>query len=69
MHWEFPAPGGLPMNATALVLLMTLPGIALFYAGMLRRKSVLNVMACVVVICAGVSLLLVVGRLFTGLHT
>jgi len=45
------------MTATALVLLMTLPGIALFYGGMVRRKSVLNVMACVVAICAIVSLL------------
>ncbi|MES2943132.1 MAG: ammonium transporter [Pseudomonadota bacterium] len=45
------------MTSTALVLLMTLPGIALFYGGMVRRKSVLNVMACVVVICAIVSLL------------
>ena len=45
------------MTSTALVLLMTLPGIALFYGGMVRRKSVLNVMACVVVICAVVSLL------------
>lgn len=45
------------MTSTALVLLMTLPGIALFYGGMVRRKSVLNVMACVVVICAVVSIL------------
>ena len=45
------------MTSTALVLLMTLPGIALFYGGMVRRKSVLNVMACVVVICAIVSVL------------
>ena len=45
------------MTATALVLLMTLPGIALFYGGMVRRKSVLNVMACVVALCAIVSLL------------
>jgi Amt family ammonium transporter len=45
------------MTSTALVLLMTLPGIALFYGGMVRRKSVLNVMACVVVICAIVSIL------------
>ncbi|MDB5889231.1 MAG: ammonium transporter [Polaromonas sp.] len=36
---------------------MTLPGIALFYGGMVRRKSVLNVMACVVVTCAIVSIL------------
>jgi len=45
------------LMATALVLLMTLPGIALFYGGMVRRKSVLNVMACVLATCAIVSLL------------
>lgn len=45
------------MTATALVLLMTLPGVALFYGGMVRRKSVLNVMACVVVTSAIVSVL------------
>jgi ammonium transporter, Amt family len=45
------------MTSTALVLLMTLPGIALFYGGMVRRKSVINTMACVVAICAVVSLL------------
>lgn len=45
------------MTATALVLLMTLPGIALFYGGMVRKKSVLNTMASVVAICAVVSLL------------
>jgi len=45
------------MTSTALVLFMTLPGIALFYGGMVRRKSVINVMACVVVVCAVVSLL------------
>ena len=31
--------------ATALVLLMTIPGLALFYAGMVRKKNVLNTMA------------------------
>lgn len=45
------------MTSTALVLLMTLPGIALFYGGMVRKKNVLNTMASVVVICAVVSLL------------
>lgn len=45
------------MTSTALVLLMTLPGIALFYAGMVRKKNVLNTMASVVVIAALVSLL------------
>ncbi len=45
------------LTSTALVLLMTLPGIALFYGGMVRRKSVLNTMASVVAIAALVSLL------------
>ena len=45
------------MTSTALVLLMTLPGIALFYGGMVRKKSVLNTMASVVAIAALVSLL------------
>jgi Amt family ammonium transporter len=45
------------MTSTALVLLMTLPGVALFYAGMVRRKSVLNTMASVVAITALVSVL------------
>ena len=48
---------GWMMTATALVLLMSLPGIALFYGGMVRKKSVLNVMACVVATSAIVSLL------------
>ena len=45
------------MTSTALVLLMTLPGIALFYAGMVRRKNVINTMAAVVGITAVVSVL------------
>lgn len=45
------------MTSTALVLLMTLPGIALFYGGMVRRKSVINTMASVVAIAALISLL------------
>jgi Amt family ammonium transporter len=45
------------MVSTALVLLMTLPGIALFYGGMVRRFNVLNTMASVVGIAAVVSLL------------
>jgi ammonium transporter, Amt family len=43
--------------STALVLLMTLPGIALFYGGMVRKKNVINTMSCVVAITAMVSLL------------
>lgn len=45
------------MTSTALVLLMTLPGIALFYGGLVRRKSVINTMASVTAIAALVSLL------------
>nr|WP_234450043.1 ammonium transporter [Acidovorax sp. MR-S7] len=48
---------GWMLTATALVLLMTLPGVALFYAGMVRRKNVLNTMASVVAIAALVSVL------------
>lgn len=33
------------MTSTALVLLMALPGIALFYGGMVRKKSVINTLA------------------------
>src|SRR3954451_24983059 len=33
------------MTATALVLMMTIPGLALFYAGMVRKKNLLATMA------------------------
>ena len=33
------------ISATGLVLLMTIPGLALFYAGMVRKKNVLATMA------------------------
>ena len=33
------------LTSTALVLLMTIPGLALFYAGMVRKKNVLDTMA------------------------
>lgn len=45
------------MVSTALVVLMTLPGIALFYGGMVRRFNVINTLASVVAIAALVSLL------------
>lgn len=32
------------LTATALVLFMTIPGLALFYGGMVRSKNVLSVM-------------------------
>jgi Amt family ammonium transporter len=41
------------MTSSALVLFMTLPGLALFYGGLVRRKNVLSVMAqCLG--CAGI---------------
>src|SRR5262245_59415904 len=33
------------MTCSALVLFMTLPGLALFYGGLVRRKNVLSVLA------------------------
>jgi Amt family ammonium transporter len=33
------------MTSSALVLFMTLPGLALFYGGLVRRKNMLSVMA------------------------
>ncbi|HLX16906.1 MAG TPA: ammonium transporter [Bradyrhizobium sp.] len=43
--------------ATALVLMMTLPGLALFYAGMVRKKNVLATMAQSLACVAVVSIL------------
>src|SRR5690554_4005192 len=42
--------------STALVLLMTIPGLALFYGGMVRKKNVLNTMAYSFVAAAVVSI-------------
>jgi Amt family ammonium transporter len=45
------------LTATALVLLMTLPGLALFYGGLVRRKNILSIlMQCFAI--AGVSSIL-----------
>lgn len=63
------------MVSAALVLLMTLPGVALFYAGMVRRKNVLNTLAavlgaaCVVSVVwfvAGYSLAFTAGNAWIG---
>ena len=43
------------MVCTALLLLMTIPGLAFFYGGLVRRKNVLNVMMQCFVIAALVS--------------
>jgi Amt family ammonium transporter len=41
------------MTATALVLFMSLPGLALFYGGLVRAKNVLSVlMQCFAIVCA-----------------
>jgi Amt family ammonium transporter len=40
-----PGHNGFMMIAAALVLFMTLPGLALFYGGLVRRKNVLSVVA------------------------
>ena len=44
------------LTSVALVLMMTVPGVALFYAGMVRKKSVLATMAQSFAICAIVSI-------------
>jgi Amt family ammonium transporter len=43
--------------ATALVFLMTIPGLALFYGGLVRAKNMLSVLTQVFMICAIVCLL------------
>jgi len=46
--------------ATALVLMMTIPGLALFYAGMVRKKNVLATMAQSLTAVALISILWVI---------
>lgn len=48
------------ITATALVLMMTIPGLALFYAGMVRKKNVLATMAQCLIAVALISILWVV---------
>jgi Amt family ammonium transporter len=43
---------GWVLTSSALVLLMTLPGLAFFYGGLVRRKNVLSVlMQCLIILC------------------
>ncbi len=49
------------LTATALVLFMTLPGLALFYAGLVRSKNVLSVLMSCFAIAGAVSILWLVG--------
>src|SRR5436190_5896154 len=48
------------MTSAALVLFMTLPGLALFYGGLVRRKNVLSVMAQCLLITGLVTILWVI---------
>jgi Amt family ammonium transporter len=63
------------LSSTALVLLMTIPGLALFYAGMVRKKNVLATMmqsftiTCIVTIVwtvAGYSIAFTTGNAYFG---
>ncbi|MGJ8527998.1 ammonium transporter [Maritalea sp.] len=63
------------LTATALVLLMTMPGLALFYAGLVQAKNILSVlMHCVAIACVasilwfmfGYSLAFTEGNAFIG---
>src|SRR4051812_29396132 len=63
------------LTSTALVLLMTVPGLALFYAGMVRKKNILATMmqsftiCCIVTIVwvvAGYSIAFTTGNAFMG---
>ena len=72
---EIPGPGhnGWMMTCTALVLFMTLPGLALFYGGLVRKKNVLSVLGqclgcagMVTIIWWAVGYSLVFGKNFTG---
>ncbi len=50
------------LTATALVLFMTLPGLALFYGGLVRNKNVLSVlMQCFAIACAVSLVWLIIG--------
>ena len=50
------------LTSTALVLFMTLPGLALFYGGLVRAKNVLSVlMQCFAIACGASLLWLVIG--------
>jgi len=50
------------LTSTALVLMMTLPGLSLFYAGLVRVKNVLSVlMQCFAIACVASLLWMIVG--------
>ena len=49
------------LTSTALVLFMTIPGLALFYGGLVRSQNVLSVLMHCFVICCLASVLWLVG--------
>src|SRR3954467_6361428 len=50
------------MTSTVLVILMTIPGLAMFYGGMVRSKNVLSLlMQVMIVFCVGVLLFAIFG--------
>ena len=50
------------LTSTALVLMMTIPGLALFYGGMVRKKNVLTiVMQCFATTCIVTVVWMVIG--------
>ena len=56
------------LTSTAIVLMMTIPGLALFYGGMVRKKNVLSVvMQCFAITCL-ITFVWFVGGLFARLH-
>jgi len=57
-----PGHNGWMMVSTAFVLMMTLPGLALFYGGLVRRKNVLSVIAQ----CFGITGLVTILWYFCG---
>src|SRR5262245_6554231 len=48
------------LTSTALVLLMTLPGLALFYGGLVRTRNVLSILMQCFALCCVISLIWVV---------
>src|SRR5258707_345514 len=47
---------GCDVTSTALVLMMTIPGLALFYAGMVRKKNILATVMQSFAVCCLVSI-------------
>ena len=57
------------LTSAALVLLMTGPGLALFYGGLVRKKNVLGTMMQSFAMMALVTMIWAIVRLLAGLRT